>query len=260
MDLSKFIDLINKKQLFFSRADKFEDPFEGATTVKRIPERRKKMEEMFDNPGPKDIPIEIGGKEVIVGTIEHAEESDRIIKKFREIYFINCWHVNNTESEAMWKLYLKSNEGIAIQTTTDALKANIVDTSNSCIVDKVNYIDYENDVMDYKYNNMSIFFHKRNHFKHENELRVVTPFLHTKVLDEDKEKLVLDEEKQSETFGIHVPIKNISRLIKNVYVSPAAPDWFMEVVESILEKYDIKNEDGAILKPNKSILKNTPYY
>jgi len=36
--------------------------------------------------------------------------------------FISCWHYNLTESGAMWRLYLKSNEGIAIRTTTKNFK------------------------------------------------------------------------------------------------------------------------------------------
>ena len=38
-------------------------------------------------------------------------------KKNREEFAINCWHLNDHESAAMWKLYLKSNEGIVIQST-----------------------------------------------------------------------------------------------------------------------------------------------
>ena len=30
---------------------------------------------------------------------------------------VNCWHQNEFESEAMWRLYSENNKGIAIQTT-----------------------------------------------------------------------------------------------------------------------------------------------
>jgi len=40
---------------------------------------------------------------------------------------INCWHMNDHESAAMWKLYLKSDEGIAIQSTYRKLKDAITD-------------------------------------------------------------------------------------------------------------------------------------
>ena len=44
---------------------------------------------------------------------------------------INCWHMNDFESEAMWKLYLKSNEGIAIQSTYQRLIDSLSNTDLS---------------------------------------------------------------------------------------------------------------------------------
>ena len=43
-------------------------------------------------------------------------------QKTREHTYINCWHLNNYESEAMWKLYSKDYaNAIAIQTTTKSI-------------------------------------------------------------------------------------------------------------------------------------------
>ena len=39
----------------------------------------------------------------------------------RDCTAVNCWHINEHESAAMWDLYLKSNEGIAIQSTYQKL-------------------------------------------------------------------------------------------------------------------------------------------
>jgi len=40
----------------------------------------------------------------------------------RRYVFVNPWHKNEFESAAMWKLYLKSEEGVAIRTTVERLK------------------------------------------------------------------------------------------------------------------------------------------
>ncbi|NLE62949.1 MAG: hypothetical protein GX612_03820, partial [Bacteroidales bacterium] len=85
MDLEKFESLLKNSSLFFCRADRFADPFEGS-----IPKREV--------------------KENISGL-----SNQHILMKKQKI--INCWHINNNENDSMWKLYLKSNEGIAIRTT-----------------------------------------------------------------------------------------------------------------------------------------------
>ncbi len=49
--------------------------------------------------------------------VKNGSDDTEVHKKIREIHFVSCWHENETESEAMWKLYLKSGDGVAIQTT-----------------------------------------------------------------------------------------------------------------------------------------------
>lgn len=41
--------------------------------------------------------------------------------------YISCWHMNEYESAAMWKLYAKSSDAIAIQTTFQKLCESIGD-------------------------------------------------------------------------------------------------------------------------------------
>jgi hypothetical protein len=41
MDLSKLIDLLHRKSLFFARADKLGDPWEGGTSYVNIEQRPK---------------------------------------------------------------------------------------------------------------------------------------------------------------------------------------------------------------------------
>jgi hypothetical protein len=39
--------------------------------------------------------------------------------------------MNDNESDAMWKIYLKSTEGVAIQSTVSRLKACFLNTPNT---------------------------------------------------------------------------------------------------------------------------------
>lgn len=46
-------------------------------------------------------------------------------EKDKKRVFVNCWHLNEYESAAMWDLYLKNEEGVAIQTTFNRIKKSL---------------------------------------------------------------------------------------------------------------------------------------
>ncbi len=50
--------------------------------------------------------------------------------------------MNNYESAAMWDLYLKNGDGIAIQTTVLNFKNSLDVTDETIYLGEVNYIDY----------------------------------------------------------------------------------------------------------------------
>ncbi len=89
---------------------------------------------------------------------------------------VNCWHMNEHESAAMWKLYLKSDEGIAVQSTYNKLLNSMHDSNDfMLLVGAVNYIDYNKEVIPFG-NAFYPYIHKRKSFEHERELRaVITP-------------------------------------------------------------------------------------
>lgn len=76
-------------------------------------------------------------------------------------------------------------------------------------------------------------FIKRNHFEHERELRaIVYP-----VSDEDE---VVDLNAPAEPVfptWREIPV-NLETLIDTVYVSPVCEDWFMSLVQSMMERYE----------------------
>jgi hypothetical protein len=38
-------------------------------------------------------------------------------RKLVSSYFVNCWHMNEHESAAMWRLYSQADEAICVQST-----------------------------------------------------------------------------------------------------------------------------------------------
>jgi hypothetical protein len=84
---------------------------------------------------------------------------------------LNSWHINEYESAAMWKLYLESDEGIAIQSTLGRLNKSLKDTKETIFIGKIKYIDYEKESIP-ESNQYYPFLYKRKSFEYEKELRL----------------------------------------------------------------------------------------
>jgi hypothetical protein len=72
-------------------------------------------------------------------TLELPRKDDISFKKFG----VSCWHMNDYESKAMWKLY--ANKGIAIESTIGQFKSSFLRESgeNKIYVFPVRYEDFE---------------------------------------------------------------------------------------------------------------------
>ncbi|MYK94071.1 hypothetical protein F4009_08770, partial [Candidatus Poribacteria bacterium] len=99
MNFEKFANILTKESLFFSRADKYDDKFEGY-----IPES------------------------IIVSYKSAGIHIDPNI--FRQYVMCNCWHHGDEESMGMWDKYHLRNSGIAIKTTLENLKNSLPDEPN----------------------------------------------------------------------------------------------------------------------------------
>ena len=128
LDFTKLVSLIDTRRLFFARADKLNDPFEGSLPKSTVESR---------NLMPSGMPEEFWKY-----YMEVMKKRPNINQQWPRYVAINCWHANEYESAAMWRIYLKSDEGIAIQTTYKRFKESIVDNED-VYIGSVRYIDYE---------------------------------------------------------------------------------------------------------------------
>src|SRR5258708_24978578 len=155
MDFTKFVSLLDKKALYFTRSDKFDDKFEGA-----IPKLTIKARE-----------AEVLGLET-----HRAEETLKVMsqgsRKVREWIFVNCWHINTIESAAMWEQYGQKNKGIAIRSAFARLRDSLSSSNHIMHIGMMNYIDYAKDMIP-DGNAFHALFCKRRSFEHEHELRAV---------------------------------------------------------------------------------------
>ena len=114
MDFTKFVSMLDTKSLYFTRIDLLEDKFEGSVPKSFYSSMSSEKIEMLKAFYPKSYKSRIKKSEKTA--LKKSKKNLEINLARRKWTFVNCWHVNEDESAAMWKLYLKSNEGVAIQT------------------------------------------------------------------------------------------------------------------------------------------------
>jgi len=233
LDFTKLISLLDSSALYFSRADRFDDIFEGSVPKRVLEERGRSILKMRSH-CPHMTP--------------HYEErlSDsmsNMTKEAKKKMAINCWHMNDNESAAMWKLYLKSDEGIVIRSTYKRLYNALQNSEYNFYAGKVTYIDYETDTFG-AHNALNPFVHKRNSFEHEQELRAIVWFDRNKELLKNKDL----------SYGLGVKI-DMSDLIESISVGPYAPQWLHELVKSVVNK-----KYGFNIPVKHSKINETPIY
>jgi hypothetical protein len=220
MDLSKFIWMIQRDALFFCRSDSLGDPFEGHYTKVIADQEEEYIKTLQANNQFAAIPA-------AVHAVEMAREVFRVNtlelpKQLKQKYFVSCWHMNEEESPAMWKLYTSQNESICIRSKYKTL-ANLLPEES--LLGCVGYINYHRDSFDTT-EMWSYIIHKRKSFEHEREIRAAIyrgeacPF------------------EAVDGKGLVVPI-NVAELIEEIFVSPTAQSPLSEVVTGLAEKYGL---------------------
>jgi len=225
MDFTKFVAMLESDSLWFARADCLGDPFEAAYT--------KPMVEKY-----------------YVAKGESEEEKDwkafnALVLNQLTSFYVNCWHINSGESAAMWKQYLKSDEGLAIQSTISRLIESAKKSGEPIFIGKVRYIDYNNASFD-DTNNYNRILHKRKSYEHENELRavIVKDPVMERVFEIRADGLNIKRLPESD-FENHLGFSacnNMIDLIEKIYVAPSSPPWFSGLVSIIAKKYKITCE------------------
>jgi len=218
MDFTKFVSLMDSKCLFFPRADKFHDPFEGSMPIPNITGRAAFLETI---PNPE--------RSI---TKESITSSWEIGKNWPRYHAINCWHMNDHESAAMWKLYLKSDEGIAIQSRYSKLCESII-YEQPFYVGMVKCIDYDKDFIPPN-KLLSPFLYKRKSFEHEREVRIL-------IAKWPITENGLDWKLETMDFGLSVRV-DLPRLIERIYIAPGAPTWFVDLMKAVISKYEYEFE------------------
>lgn len=199
-DLAKFVDLIQRRSLFFSSLKLFEktDPWEGLLPPANVRPRRPDEQ-------PKEwFPLNIS-------------------KKFRHTFFVNCWHMNDDESDSQWKIYGESVQSLAIVSSFGRLKKSLKEETE-VFGSSITYYDRQSTIPV-----SNVFFpvtYKRKAFEHEREFRLI----------------IWDRvDRESNAYPDHVFLKvDISQLIEKIIVSPRAEFWLVSLIETFLKNQNFE--------------------
>jgi hypothetical protein len=213
LDLWKFASLLEKRALFFSRLDHLDDPFEGDYSTATY------MQPPTDYSGwPSDL--RTIHESSIPSDLSHAAEAQR------EELYVNCWHMNDFESDAMWRLYVHDGAGIAIRSTVRRLQRCFHPAPGTQHLGRVVYLDYERDLIPVPAREAPFWpaLCKRVTYEGERECRAL--------VHEPRPSALYDRVGDK---GIHVPC-DLSALIAGLYVAPAAKTACMETVNDLLSR------------------------
>lgn len=204
MSFAKFAWLIATGYLYFSRLDQHTDEWEGLVSTK-----------------PENI-------------------QNR--KYIRFTKYINCWHINNSESDAMWKLYGPLGETVAIKSTVGALKRSLK-SGIPVYIGKVNY--KEGKIPDGNLYWPVLF--KRKPFQHEKELRLCISSA-----SNDNPPDLTQLKKEFESLGIDNP--SDMQLLK--YIGPKGIPLGVDLDQLIKEVVICPNSDRFLNKSVEHIIKS----
>jgi len=204
MDLPKLVSLLSKSELYLRRLDLLPDKYEGL-----YPRRvRKALADHYATQGlTADQALELANHRV-----DFSKES-------RQMMYVNCWRLDNFESEAMWRIYCRGDNGLAIVLPYEDLRTSI--GTGVAWIGMVRYLDFELDLLA-PGNAFVVALHKRREFAYEQEARILgfgnVPFP--------------TPQDRPDSISLPWPID----VIKKIVVSPYASPSYFEMVQNEVER------------------------
>jgi hypothetical protein len=211
MQLDRFFEMLKTRKIHFASANQFHDRFEGAVAVQ-----------------PFGIPIDPRYSEL--DPIEHA------FRELKRLTKIICWHIEDYESDAMWRLYSGNGKGVAIVSTPRKIDSALTPyrikpeyEAEDLWLGNVKYVDLVHERL--RDHTIRRFYFKHNIFSWEQEFRCAISL------------------EMAEGFGCQVPEDGISvqvdllKIIEEVHLGPSLE---IEEREQVVQACKSLNLDGRV--------------
>jgi len=207
--------LLTTRSLYFACPSELNDPYEGSFTRSEA----KALSEMVQRTADGMLALR---PHFAIKSANSLAVFDQTMRSFQQKvresagmtarrFGVCCWHMSDYESDAMWKLYTASGQGVAIESTVSNLRASLGGRQDIQI-DAVRYVDFDKDPIE-KGHRHYFLFQKRKSFEHEREMRATIPL-------------------PKEGIGTLVPC-DLDVLVNQVHVSPLVAGYVKDAVEGL---------------------------
>jgi hypothetical protein len=218
-----------------------------------------------------------------IASTPRREKLQCLVNKARPWVYISCWHYASAESYAMWQIYGRSDDAVAVHTTAGRLKLlarNYVDSRRRgdiapvAVLAQVKYtppgivaspfgpgdrldvcsdhgqLEDDQDKRDWVGLMGCGFGVKLDAYAYEKEVRLL-------VLDENAPRImdIMTASPPAGGHGLLIPVPDFRHFLTGVTVSPKAPIWFLDVLQTVTQRFNV-DEDGVPVK--RSILFSGP--
>lgn len=195
-----FLSTLLGRSLFFATLDSFEDPFEGVPPTAVLEAARQQR-----HPHSSDA-------------ARRLQQWKAMIDRCRETICASCWHVGDVESEAMWKLYGRFEDGLAIVSSLPSMRAAFGD--HDVAGGLIDYSGREFEPGDADENLLRWATTKRPSYQHENEFRLLAR----------RDGRYGTQQRRG---GVSVPV-DPDVLIESVVLSPRMERWQVDLFRGLL--------------------------
>ncbi|HRK94709.1 MAG TPA: hypothetical protein PK694_00175 [Rhodospirillales bacterium] len=229
LDFAQFVDLLERKSLFFARIDTLEDPFAGLSedtvfAVRTLPEELMRLAEQAGSPPPKKGRLERWWSR----KAQENEQAELIntIRNYRPAAMVwaSCWHATGANEVALWKTYQAAGKCVAVRTSIGKLRAALNAGEDLAVsVDFVRYLEPAE--LRGLSEPIDRALTKAKALASEREVRAIV----TRAAGAAEGCL---------GRGVCVPV-DVAGLIDEVAISPAADEWLRDLAGRVLRTYGL---------------------
>ena len=260
VSLAKFLDLVKRKRLYFSALSRFQDQHEGSSTNLNMYADTGLFDAIhafanYFSTAALDVNISADERDRLrregnairskkrtlqtpFGDFDITEPGryQEVMKAQRDWIDVSSWHRNDDESLAMWKVYGSGTESVCIISSVDALAKSLAPPNDLTVdIHPVHYIDHTNDYFRTAHR-LDAAIHKQKPYSYENEIRALALCGSSVILSPRHER------------GRYIAAEPAT-LITALRLSPQAPRWFRELIESETSSLQIPIYQSALDEP-----------
>lgn len=253
MNLEKFVSLAQTSALFFCRIDRLGDPYEGMVpfgTAEALGEGRASSW-LAGGDGSAIERAKMARIYASMEPIQSGQARQAIeVSGFNGVVLANCWHRFNFESDAMWRLYAGSGNGVAIVTTGQSL-TDALTCDEDVFIGDVGYFDYQKWSPEFPIHKaFGLQLAKRKAFEHEREVRALSMVPMEWSPPPSKERSPYPKWWLDDQPG-HLLKVDLRSLIQSVVTAPTSAPWFLDLIRRLCRDIglDTKVAQSTLLDP-----------